>query len=243
MMDTASLTEANQQHTAIEQGVQTQPAQAVATPLTPEQIIAKGNEYKQSMLNYTDEGNGFVSVEIDGVKIKFEKASLYTPGNQSATPETGGGNTNINYAIGNVDAKAAYFIVDKAKSEGWSEVTLRSLARPSGVAAGSGSNSPHLVTNGARGLDIVSISKNNVTVIFDNANYPNLAAGSPQRVLRDEVFNAMASDNRVRQVFDPWELKSGPNSVINANNWMTEPNNNNAWLHRNHMHITVSGTW
>ncbi|URA10266.1 hypothetical protein [Thermospira aquatica] len=104
--------------------------------------------------------------------------------------------------------------------------------------------SPH---GSGRGIDIVAVTRGNLTVRFNNSTVgPQSQAAM---ALRNEVYNSMVNDQRVSQALDPWWVKSKiPGNTYNQPNvWQQGyPNGNLSkkrynfmYKHRHHLHLTI----
>lgn len=207
-----------------------------------------GDFYKQQMQNFHDDGE-FVSVTIEGVKFKFPKAEYYIPSDpNSSTLTDSHGNTNIYLAIKNLASDTAIYMVDKAQSEGWSEVEINSMWRPNAQ--------PH--TSGYA-FDIGAITKNGETVYFKNTDKIGETTFRDQynahSGLVDEVYSSLKSDPRVTQILNPdylfstvpgnsYDLPNDPDNLYLYIDPLKEPDlyekfNSLMVEHDTHVHITL----
>jgi hypothetical protein len=99
-------------------------------------------------------------------------------------------------------------VVDVMKKTGVTEIQVSSLWRNS-------EGSPH---KEGLGIDITAATRDGVTVRFNNS-----AVGSQSEEvmrIRDDIYNAFVSDERVSQALDPWRLESrGETSYSLENKW------------------------
>jgi hypothetical protein len=180
-----------------------------------------GEFYKEQMQNLKREGDYYV-VEIEGVKYKFNIYNFDGPAYHNSD------NTNIIEAIDNLSANSAEFLIDKTRGMNLDTVEINSLWR--------GAGNPH---NAGRGIDIGSVSRDGVTVYFNNSTVGTQSDAA--MALRQDVFTGFRNDDRVGQVFDPWRIYKSANNIDRMNQWMTIPNMDNGidYQHRHHLHITI----
>ncbi|URA09422.1 hypothetical protein [Thermospira aquatica] len=211
--------------------------------------------YKEQLMDYRIEDNYYVS-NVDGIEIRMSRRNFRAP--VAANVNNWTGNTPINRAIENLSSKALLVLEENSQALNLDAVEVSSLWRNSATSShGSG-----------RGIDIVAVTRGNLTVRFNNVNGEPSAAA---RALRNEIYNAFINDPRVSQTLDPWWLKSKipgksynyPNTWQDVNNMYLSPigvslieydkssypqqlqwvNNDgslrNMLLYRHHLHITL----
>ena len=215
-------------------------------PNNKNDVINAGNDIKSKVLEQLrnpdqidESGNKYVI--INGRRITINTSNFSNtdvdPNNTIARVDANGnptnslnnGYTNLYMAINNLEPETLYFLVSKATSEGWQNVSINSAWRPEHYSESS-SIDPHST---GRSLDISDITTSDGKIVIfnkDSSQYLNNINTIAS------IHSDMFDDHRVSQVLDPYRLDSnggyqGPNYL---NHDITVQ-----WQHRNHEHIIV----
>jgi hypothetical protein len=122
-------------------------------------------------------------------------------------------------------------VVDVMKKTGVTEIQVSSLWRNS-------KGSPH---KEGLGIDITAATRDGVTVRFNNSTVGPQSKEAMR--IRDGIYNAFVTDERVSQALDPWEFYGFKSKPRHNNTWKTMDTSdeycNYYYEHRHHLHITI----